>query len=305
MGYGRYNSSNTTVTFVLRTANIQSTTNTSTSSGSTVSILDNVEDLNGRKYITHRIERADGYSLEFVVRAAISVFDATLNPTGNQAVISTSNYVLASLRNSPYGFTKISQTARFRDGAESIRKNQEFITEEAYGYIKSHYEKSSTRSSTLVIGPTTFSALGDTFTHPITSWSTAYNKLTVKCNTGHNLFRGFQNHAHTYNGGTATNAITITQGSVQKNVTGADYNSVTGDLVLTIGAHSYTTANTLTIANGALSFTCSRDNNATSHTYPRSTDPAYGATLAIKAVDAAGTVTVNVGVAAGVKICLL
>ena len=70
------------------------------------------------------------------------------------------------------------------------------------------------------------------------------------------------NHAHTYNGGTATNAITITQGSVQKNVTGADYNSVTGDLVLTIGAHSYTTANTLTIANGALSFTCSRDNNA-------------------------------------------
>ena len=302
MGYGRYNSSNTTVTFVLRTANIQSTTNTSTSSGSTVSILDNVEDLNGRKYITHRIERADGYSLEFVVRAAISVFDATLNPTGNQAVISTSNYVLASLRNSPYGFTKISQTARFRDGAESIRKNQEFITEEAYGYIKSHYEKSSTRSSTLVIGPTTFSALGDTFTHPITSWSTAYNKLTVKCNTGHNLFRGFQNHAHTYNGGTATNAITITQGSVQKNVTGADYNSVTGDLVLTIGAHSYTTANTLTIANGALSFTCSRDNNATSHTYPRSTDPAYGATLAIKAVDAAGTVTVNVGVAAGVKI---
>ena len=62
MGYGRYNSSNTTVTFVLRTANIQSTTNTATASGSTVSILDNVEDLNGRKYITHRIERADGYS---------------------------------------------------------------------------------------------------------------------------------------------------------------------------------------------------------------------------------------------------
>ncbi|MBO55764.1 MAG: hypothetical protein CL886_08915, partial [Dehalococcoidia bacterium] len=302
MGYGRYNSSNTTVTFVLRTANIQSTTNTSTSSGSTVSILDNVEDLNGRKYITHRIERADGYSLQFVVRASISVFDATLNPTGNQSVISTSNYVLASLRNSPYGFTKISQTARFRDGAESIRKNQEFITEEAYGYVKSHYEKSSTRNSTLVIGPTTFSALGDTFTHPITSWSTAYNKLTVKCNTGHNLFRGFQNHAHTYNGGTATNAITITQGSVQKNVTGATYDPVTGDLVLTIGAHSYTTANTLTIANGALSFTCSRDNHATSHTYPRATDPAYGATLAITAVDAAGTVTVNVGVSAGVKI---
>jgi len=302
LGRGNYNSSNLTVTFVLKVADIQSTTNTATASGSTVSVLDNVEDLNGRRYITNRIERADGYSLQFVVRAAVSVFDATLNPTGNQSVISTSNYVLASLRNSPYGFTKISQTARFRDGAESIRANQEFIAQEAYGYVKSHYEKSSTRASNLVIGPTTFNALGDTFTHPITEWSTAYNKLTVKCNTGHNLFRGFQNHNHTYNGGTATNAITITQGSVQKNVTGATYDPVTGDLVLTIGAHSYTTANTLTIGNGALSFTCSRDNHATSHTYPRATDPAYGATLAITAVDAASSVTVNVGVSAGVKI---
>ena len=105
-----------------------------------------------------------------------------------------------------------------------------------------------------------------------------------------------------YNGGTASNAITITQGSVQKDVTDATYNPVTGDLVLTIGAHAYTTANTLVIANGAISFTCSRDNHATSHTYPRATDPAYGATLPITAVDAAGTVTVNVGVSAGVTI---
>ena len=110
MGTAKYNSSNTTAIFVLKAANIQSTTNTATASGSTVSVLDNVEDLNGRKYITHRIERADGYSLQFVVRSAISVFDAQLNPTGNQSVISTNNYVLASLRNSPYGFVKISQT---------------------------------------------------------------------------------------------------------------------------------------------------------------------------------------------------
>ena len=302
LGYARYNSSALTVTFVLRTPNIQSTNYVASSSGSNVTVLDNVEDLNGRKYITHRIERADGYALEFVVRSAVSVFNATFNPTGNQSVISTSNYVLASLRNSPYGFTKISQTDRYRDGAESIRANQEFIAQEAYGYVKSHYEKSSTRNSTLVIGPTTFSALGDTFDHPITEWSTNFNKLTVKVNTGHNLFQGFQNHNHIYNGGTATNAITITQGSVQKDVTDATYDPVTGDLVLTIGAHSYTTANTLTIANGAISFTCSRDNHASSHTYPRATDPAYGATLAIKEVDASGTVTVNVGVSAGVKI---
>ena len=302
MGYGRYNSSNLTVTFVLRTANIQSTTNTATASGSTVSVLDNVEDLNGRKYITHRIERADGYALQFVVRSAISVFDAQLNPTGNQSVISTNNYVLASLRNSPYGFVKISQTARFRDGAESIRANQEFIAQEAYGYVKSHYEKSSTRNSTLVIGPTTFSALGMEFDHPITSWAVSDDVATIKVNQGHNLYRGYKNHAHIYDGGTASNAITITAGSVQKNVTGATYDPVSGDLVLSIGAHTFTTSDTLVIANGSLSFTCSRDNHATSHTYPRSTDPAYGATLAITAVDAAGTVTVNVGTSAGVEI---
>ena len=63
-------------------------------------------------------------------------------------------------------------------------------------------------------------------------------------------------------------------GSVQKNVTGATYDPVSGDLVLSIGAHTFTTADTLVIANSSLSFTCSRDNHATSHTYPRSTDPA-------------------------------
>ena len=130
MGYARYNSSALTVTFVLKTANIQSTTNTATATGSTVSVLDNVEDLNGRKYITHRIERADGYSLQFVVRANISQI-GTINPTGNQTVVGSNNYVLASLRNSPYGFTKVNQSDRFRDGAENIKNNQEFIAEEA------------------------------------------------------------------------------------------------------------------------------------------------------------------------------
>ena len=187
MGYARYNSSNTTITFVLKVADIQSTTNTATATGNTVSILDNTSDLNGRKYITHRIERADGYSTQFVVRGEFSNVNATLNPTGDQSVIASNNYVLASLRNSPYGFTKINQTDRFRDGAESIRANQEFIAQEAYGYVKSHHEKSSTSGSNLVIGPTTFSNVGMRVTSPITKWSVSYNKLIVKVNTGHNL----------------------------------------------------------------------------------------------------------------------
>ena len=101
---------------------------------------------------------------------------------------------------------------------------------------------------------------------------------------------------HTYDGGTSSNAITITAGSVQKDVTAATYDHTTGVLVLTIGSHSYTTSDTLTIGANKLSFTCSLDNNATSHTYPRTTDPAYGTALAITAVTGT-TVTVNVGIA--------
>ena len=66
-----------TATFVLKQANIDTASDVTTGSGSNVSILDNLEDLNGRKYVTHRIERADGYSLQFVVRGNISQIGAS------------------------------------------------------------------------------------------------------------------------------------------------------------------------------------------------------------------------------------
>ena len=71
---------------------------------------------------------------------------------------------------------------------------------------------------------------------------------------------------------------------------------MTGDLVLTIGSHSYTTSNTVKIAPNSLTFTCDMDSNATQHTYPRITDPVYDTAIAITAVTAT-TITVNVGVA--------
>ena len=189
MGYARYNSSNTTVTIVLKQSDSPTTgDNIVSSSGSGVSVLDNVADLNGRKYITHRIERADGYSLQFVVRANITNVSATLNPTGDQTVIGSANYVLASLRNSPFGFDAVNISDRFRDGGNAIKTNQEFIAEEAYAYVKSHYENSITRTSSLTVGPTTFSAQGERVTRPITSWSVAAGKATFLVKRGHNLF---------------------------------------------------------------------------------------------------------------------
>ena len=163
----------------MKQANIDTASDVTTSSGTGVGVLNNLEDLNGRKYITHRIERADGYSLQFVVRANISEISTSLNPTGNQTVVGSLNYVLASLRNSPYGFTKINQSDRFRDGAENIKNNQEFIAEEAVAYVKYYYESSLTRGTALTIGGTNFGQVAETVVRPVTSY-TAVNLLVDK-----------------------------------------------------------------------------------------------------------------------------
>ena len=115
----------------------------------------------------------------------------------------------------------------------------------------------------------------------------ANNSLSWSCTYG--------SATHTFVG-TATNALTF--GSTQKTVTAATYNHATGIIELTIGSHSYTTSDTFTIATGSLTFTCAADNHATQHTYPRSSDPAYGATMTITAVTGT-TVSANVGAVSG------
>ncbi len=273
LGYARYNSSNTTITFVLKQANIDTASDVTTSSGSGVSVLDNLADLNGRKYITHRIERADGYSLQFVVRANISQIGTSINPTGNQTVVGSNNYVLASLRNSPYGFTKINQSDRFRDGAENIKNNQEFIAEEAVAYVKYYYESSATRGTALTIGGTNFGQVAATIARSVTSWSITGDKATIKIQKGHNLYPSFSQHTPS----------------------AATYTPATGILEVTITGHGFSNGDLIKFDAGALVFTCTTDSNQTKHPYPRGSDPAFDKWLAIsnKTND---TFEVNVGV---------
>ena len=115
--------------------------------------------------------------------------------------------------------------------------------------------------------------------------------LTFKCDYG-------VGSAHTWVGGTSTNAITITAGSVQKDVTSATYDPGTGLCVMEIGSHSFTTSDTVTIGANKLSFTCTADSNTATKTYPRVGDPAYGTAIAIDAVGAT-TITCDVGVVSG------
>ncbi|MBR20674.1 MAG: hypothetical protein CMA64_11130 [Euryarchaeota archaeon] len=100
--------------------------------------------------------------------------------------------------------------------------------------------------------------------------------------------------SHTYTSGTVTNAITITAGSVQKDVTNATYDPATGVLEMAIGAHSFTTADTVTIGANKLSFTCDLDSHQSTHAYPRVTDPAYNTARPVVAVGGT-TISVNVG----------
>jgi hypothetical protein len=167
-----------------------------TRSGS-FAIFDNIEDLNGRKYITHRIERADGFSLAFVVRGNYSRFGAAIDIVGDQSVCSASNYVLASLRNSPYGFNAVSQTDRYRDGAEAIRVNQEFIAEEAYAYIKSHHTSSSTRGTQISIGGTNYTSI--TSNARTGTYSVSGATLTVTVPLGHAGY-ALQSYSFTFSG---------------------------------------------------------------------------------------------------------
>ena len=77
--------------------------------------------------------------------------------------------------------------------------------------------------------------------------------------------------------------------------TGTSYNPTNGDLVIkTASAHGLSVGNLIRINDGGITFTCATDSNASTHPYPRSTDPASNKILTITAVTT-DTFTVNVG----------
>ena len=95
-----------------------------------------------------------------------------------------------------------------------------------------------------------------------------------------------------------TNAI-----SGSKTPIDADYDPVTGILQLTVPNHGLSNGNTITIADGSLYFTCSKDDFQTIHQYPRSTDPVSGiSTEVTKLTDDRFSVDVGANVGSGAVI---
>ena len=105
--------------------------------------------------------------------------------------------------------------------------------------------------------------------------------------------------AHTFVQSTSGN-ITVTGGGSGPftAVAPTTYDNTTGLMEMTIGSHSLTTSDTVTIAANSMTFTCANDNNTSQKTYPRTSDPAYNTAVAITAVTAT-TITVNVGTNTG------
>ena len=64
-------------------------------------------------------------------------------------------------------------------------------------------------------------------------------------------------------------------------VTGSSYNPTTGIMTLTVNGHGFANGNKIKIADNSLTFTCAKDQNATNHTYPRTSDPSSGKWLTI------------------------
>ena len=157
---------------------------------------------------------------------------------------------------------------------------------------------------TTISGGTGYSSSDPAYNTHVAVVSTSGTTLTL--NVGTALPKGRYQHTFVRDSGThtfvsgVTNAITASNGA-SGNFTaasGTTYNPLTGDLVLTIGSHSLTTSNKVTLADGAVTFTCDADSHATNHSYPRSSDPASGVALTISAKTGT-TITVNVGAVKG------
>ena len=189
-GVARYNSSTNEVYFVIRASD------SATRSGG-CNVLDNLGDFNGRKYVTHRIERADGYSLKFVTRGSCSKLATDFDPSGDQQVCSATNYALMSLRNSPYAFEKVEFGANFqemskqRDGAETINNNVDFIALESYAHVK---KLNNAGTSTSFTRKGTYSCSGKV--------------MTIVCPRGHGVF-GKNAYSMVFSGATPDGSVLI------------------------------------------------------------------------------------------------
>ena len=74
---------------------------------------------------------------------------------------------------------------------------------------------------------------------------------------------------------TAVTILNVGSTSHQPEI-GSAYNPITGQLTIKLTGHNFQNGDRVQFEADSLIFTCEKDNNATQHTYPRTTDPVIG-----------------------------
>ena len=115
------------------------------------------------------------------------------------------------------------------------------------------------------------------------------NGMTLQCNYGSGPHRFVEAEPN------AVNVQSGAQAGTELTPSGATYIATTGILTLSFSSdHGLSTNDTITLDDESIVFTCDADNHQTTHPYPRSSDPASGASLSVT-VTSSTEFTINVG----------
>jgi hypothetical protein len=120
------------------------------------------------------------------------------------------------------------------------------------------------------------------------------NSYTFRCsqdNYGSDHTYPRSGYAHTFVGATAGAAFTS---GASFNISTAVYDPEAGSMVMTIPNHGLLVGESIGIVTNSMTFTCARDSHATTHTYPRNSDPIHNKYVSIGATTV-NTITLFVG----------
>ena len=268
--------------------------------------------LNGKQRIYKIIEDADGRSRRFVIPKKSGTFtDVNYIPAAG-SVRSYSYYITLSLLNSPNKFTQTPYVSRrFQDACNLIRNNINFIKDEVYLQVEDEFSPNFTVSSIQVTNNTGVGAGSSTVRVTTSSNHGLYSgdsiqlfnsgitllnrtKFSVTSKISNTIFEFSYPGIASDLGVTSGVVNTITFTPSFKTPTNVVYNPVTGLATFTVTSHGFSTGQQVKLAPNSLTYTCALDGNATQHTYPRSTDPAYDVWLTVTTTGT-NTFTINVG----------
>ena len=214
---------------------------------------------------------------------------------GNDATYDASSFYVSTVHLADEEAESIQVFNHARDICREVMRN---LTVTTNGYTVGTQIKDNTISNDS--GSTSYSTACCIDT--ASTISTLWNIVTTAVGSGTHVWAGGTsnnavqsggNYVHTFVSAVA-NGVTSNVGNLPNPVTNVAYTPSTGNMVITSNGHGLSTSNTLTIADNALSFTCTMDGNTATKTYPRSTDPVSGQTITITNTSV-NTITVNVG----------